>query len=75
MKPKIAKKQRMPEHKLRMAERKEARKLRLGTPNDATLRNWVQFWRAQHAKSIPGSVRRKRKRALDELLGMDAELY
>jgi hypothetical protein len=67
-----------PGHKARMTERRERQKQRnywQGTPDNDTLRNWVAFWKAQHAKSIPGGERRKRQRAMDELIGMDQDLY
>ena len=56
-----------PLHKERMRARRAEQKARQGTPNDETLRTWVAFWKAQHAKSIPGGERRKRAReeALD----------
>lgn len=78
MKPKITKKQRLPEHKLRMAERKRKHalwRLSEGTIADEQLRQWCAFWRQQHAKSLPGSERRKRARAFDALIGMDQDLY
>lgn len=54
-----------PLHKERMRLRRQKQKLRNayeGTPNNEVLRTWVEFWRAQHAKGIPGSERRKRAR-------------
>ncbi len=78
MKVKTTKKKRMPEHKERMLQRKRKHalwRLSEGTIADERLRTWCAFWRAQHAKSLPGSVRRRRQRALDNLLAMDGELY
>ena len=78
MKVKTTNKERLPEHKLRMAQRKRKHamwRLSEGTIMDEQLRQWCAFWRQQHAKSLPGSVRRARARAFDTLIGMDQELY
>lgn len=67
-----------PQHKERMRLRRQRQQMRNahgGVPDSEVLRTWVKFWREQHAKSVTGSVRRKRARAMGELLAMDGETY